>query len=254
MSYNKILIDADICLFQAALAAEREICWDPEGDREIWSIDTDLRDAKKSVINKIRSYQKETGIREFVPVVTSDTNFRKTMVYEDYKGNRKDVRKPLGYRELKNWFMGHFDVQMREGLEADDVITWYATAFPEEYVIVSMDKDFMQVPGRFYRVSPKGAQHSQMHDISKEDARRFLLKQSIMGDATDGYAGCPGFGDKTAEKWLDKYGWNWGSVVKAYESKDLTEEYALQMARCARLLTVDDYVDGEIKLWNPQNF
>ena len=44
----------------------------------------------------------------------------------------------------------------------------------------------------------------------------------------------------------------WNSVVKAFESKGLTEEDALRNARLAKILTADDYDEGPI-LFTPTN-
>ena len=72
-----------------------------------------------------------------------------------------------------------------------------------------------------------------------------------MGDATDGYQGLKGVGPKTAVKLLDKHGWDWGAVVKIYESKGMTEADALLTARLAYILRKDNFKDGKIILWKP---
>jgi DNA polymerase-1 len=74
-----------------------------------------------------------------------------------------------------------------------------------------------------------------------------------MGDATDGYGGCPGIGPKTAEKLLDKHGAVWKTVVDAYLKAGLTEEDAIMNARMARILRAEDwdFENNEVKLWTP---
>ena len=44
------------------------------------------------------------------------------------------------------------------------------------------------------------------------------------GDQTDGYGGVPGIGVKRAIALLDKDGYTWDTVVKAFKSKELDEE------------------------------
>ena len=46
---------------------------------------------------------------------------------------------------------------------------------------------------------------------------------------------------KRAEVLFDKHGYSWETVVNAFKEKGLGEEIALQNARLAKILTVDDY-------------
>jgi DNA polymerase-1 len=79
------------------------------------------------------------------------------------------------------------------------------------------------------------------------------LIQTLSGDQTDGYAGCPGIGIKRAETLFEKYGESWLTVVAAYEKAELTEADALMNARLAKILTVDDYdfTTSSPILWTP---
>ena len=90
-------------------------------------------------------------------------------------------------------------------------------------------------------------------DISEADADRFFLKQALMGDATDGYSGCPSVGEKTAEKILGNRP-DWSLVVKAYAAKSLSENHALTQARLARILRWSDWDEKKqiVKLWEPK--
>ena len=81
------------------------------------------------------------------------------------------------------------------------------------------------------------------------------MMQTLTGDSTDGYSGCPGCGPKTAEKILaplvpDDY---WKAVVKAYSAAGLSEDEALVQARVARICWASDYdfKKKKVKLWNP---
>ena len=81
------------------------------------------------------------------------------------------------------------------------------------------------------------------------------LIQTLTGDATDGYSGCPTVGKVTAQKILnDKkmtVGKMWELVVKAYAKQGLMEHDAFQQARVARILRHGDYnkKTGEVNLW-----
>ena len=95
------------------------------------------------------------------------------------------------------------------------------------------------------------------------------MMQTLTGDTTDGYTGCPGIGPKTAEKILQAalaegtteanpaqlreiY---WQHVVKAYAKAGLSEEEALTQARVARICRNSDYdfKTKQVILWSPNN-
>ena len=65
---------------------------------------------------------------------------------------------------------------------------------------------------------------------------RWHLIQTLAGDQTDGYGGVPGIGVKRAIALLDKDGYTWDTVVKAFKSKELDEDVALMNARLAKIL------------------
>ena len=130
-------------------------------------------------------------------------------------------------------------------LEADDAMGIYATKFSGN-VIVSPDKDMRQIPGSLYNFT-------EHVTVNKAEGAKWHLIQTLAGDQTDGYAGAPGVGVKRAETLFDKHGYTWETVVNAFKEKDLGEEIALQNARLAKILTVDDY-DFEQRcpiLWTP---
>ena len=76
--------------------------------------------------------------------------------------------------------------------------------------------------------------------------------QTLTGDVTDGYAGCPKIGPKTAEKILGSHP-TWNAVVQAYQKENLTADYALTQARLARILRASDWDEEkqQVKLWEP---
>tara|TARA_R100000700_G_C3130555_1_gene115965 strand:- start:592 stop:885 length:294 start_codon:yes stop_codon:yes gene_type:complete len=87
--------------------------------------------------------------------------------------------------------------------------------------------------------------------VTETLANYMHLYQTLVGDATDNYKGCPGVGPKKATEILEEP--TWDSVVKAFEKAGLTEEDALVQARVARILRADDYNfhKEEVILWQP---
>jgi DNA polymerase-1 len=77
--------------------------------------------------------------------------------------------------------------------------------------------------------------------IEPNDGAKWHLIQSLSGDQTDGYAGCPTVGVKRATTLFESKGYSWKTVVDTFKEKGLTEDDALINARLARILTADDY-------------
>ena len=169
-------------------------------------------------------------------------------IYPTYKAGRAGTNKPVGYWALCSRIMSEFRGFQWPRLEADDIIGILATRYPTESLIISGDKDLKTIPGPHYDFL-----HKSFQNISTEEAEHNFLLQCIMGDSTDGYSGIHGVGIKTAEKILNKDGWSWDTVVKAYTDKGLTAADALQNARCAYILHDGDYKpeEGVVQLWRP---
>ena len=81
--------------------------------------------------------------------------------------------------------------------------------------------------------------------------------QTLTGDPTDGYKGCPSVGKVTAEKILtphkNNYKKMWEAVVETYKSKGLSSKVALLEARMARIVRASDYnfKTKQPILWSP---
>lgn len=90
------------------------------------------------------------------------------------------------------------------------------------------------------------------HKTTQAEADYQFLYQTLVGDATDNYKGCPKIGEVGAKRILDK-DCSWDAVVAAYEKAGLSEEEALTQARVARILRYED-VGKDFKpiLWTPK--
>ena len=277
MSNTVLLLDADIFCFQVASSVEQETHW---GD-DLWTLHSDMLNARQAFDSKVAALRERLGAREVILCFTDGENFRK-QILPTYKSNRKNVRKPLAYNALVESCKTRYDTYTRPGLEADDVMgilaTWEAFRPGARKVIVSEDKDLRTIGGAWL-FNPARDTRPQWTD--PEEAARYHLEQTLTGDATDGYAGCPGIGPETARDLLaNPYGWEryehrfksgpragtteqrwrkhpvgspWEAVLAQYAKAGLGADVALQMARCARILHATDYNFHEKKpiLWNP---
>jgi DNA polymerase-1 len=136
-------------------------------------------------------------------------------------------------------------------LEADDVMGVMATKEPDDHVIATIDKDLDQIPGRHFNWNK-----NKKYTVNSLKADRLFYTQIMAGDPTDNYYGIKGVGPVAAKKLLDETPKHrrWEEILKLFISKGYTEEYALQMARVARICRAEDYnfETEEPILWTPK--
>ena len=139
------------------------------------------------------------------------------------------------------------DVWRHPGIEGDDIIGLY---LQEGDVVVSGDKDMRTLAGA--HLLPDGT----IEMVSEFQANRKLYEQILTGGTSDGYKGCPKYGEVAARKALAECHTEqamWEKVLECYLKSGLDEEFALAQARCARILRTDEYdIKKQVPLlWNP---
>lgn len=251
-----LLIDGDQYLFKGTAAVEKETRWDDQ-NHVLYANENEAWD---NVTRMLRALFDAFGTTDHALTFSSTPGFRQTLVDPSYKAGRKDTRKPLCYALLREKIEAHYNCVVMAGLEADDVMGILSTKPGEtQRIIVSADKDMQTVPGFLWR-------DGKLETITEAQADYYHLYQTLVGDTTDGYKGCPGTGPKKAEKLLDDAlstpdgtalkpcgeVW-WPAVVKAYVKAGLNEAEAIKQARLARILRWSDWdsVTKEPILWTP---
>lgn len=255
------LIDADVLVYAAALSAETEIQW----DESLFTLHSELKDAIVHLDNAVVRIKENLECDEVVMCLSDYNDPWRMKVMPSYKRHRKKLgmRKPLCFKPLREYIHEVYRTYQRQGLEADDVLGILLTSskpIEGQKVLVSIDKDMMTLPGlhlNYGKVPLEGEWWPYIVEVSQDSADYTHMMQSLTGDATDGYPGCPGMGPVSAKKLLDstpRAEW-WSAIVKAYDKKGLSEEVALQNARVARICRVDDYdfQRKEVKLWTPRS-
>jgi DNA polymerase-1 len=147
----------------------------------------------------------------------------------------------------------HYDTFQRPYLEADDVMGILSTSniIKGKKIIVSEDKDMKTIPGWLFNPR-KDAEEANL--ISAEEADYWFYYQTLVGDSTDNYKGCPGIGPVKAEKILMEES-SWDAVLYTYLCKGLTEQDAITQARVARICRASDYdfTHKQPIPWRPKN-
>lgn len=248
----------------AARAVEKEIQWSVD----LWTLHSELDPAIELLNAEVERLKTVLEAEKVVMALSDYTDPWRKKVMPTYKANRKDVRKPVVYKPLREWVHEAFTTFQRPGLEGDDCLGILMTnpvVIPGDKIIVSLDKDMKTVPGYHYNM-----QKDERFDVTPDEADFNHLMQTLTGDTTDGYPGCKGVGPVSARKllapfvtecgesgefWLemnDRQG-AWKAIVAAYTKAGLGEEEALRNARVARILRHGeyDYTKKEVKLWQP---
>lgn len=246
-----LLFDGDELVYVSCAAVEYEAEWDEQNvilasnTEEAWDVlQLSMKKTKEAI----------EGEHTIKVAFTGPENFRKPL-YHDYKAHRVK-RKPLCFQKVKQRLQETYDSMSIGILEADDLLgIWSTSGDYENPVIVSQDKDFLTIPGALWR-------KDELIYVSEGDADYHWLKQTLTGDSSDGYPGCPGVGPVGAEKLLNEFVLTeggfatseaWKAVVRTYEAKGLSVDDALVQARLARILRASDWDSEkqEVILWEP---
>jgi 5'-3' exonuclease len=145
-------------------------------------------------------------------------NFRKE-VSKDYKANRKNRELPPILDELHQYVRDQYNSISGINEETDDVVAKYWKSITdvfgkEEAIIVSIDKDYKQLPCLLYNY---GRNHQIVYDISDHEALYNFYTQMIVGDSADNVNYCKGYGPKYAEKQLEFCQSKFSFIRKVYE-------------------------------------
>ena len=243
---KKLLVDGDIVAYRATASAEFET--NLGGD--YWLLATNLGEAKAIAREFISELTNASLCDDVVFAFSGSTNYRKD-VDPTYKSNRKETRKPMGYRPFVEWLCSEYESVTYPNIEGDDVLGLMSA---DGYILVSEDKDLKTIPSVHWDLKKK-----EYVEYSLADANRYWMTQTLTGDPTDGYKGCPRIGAKTAEKMLKDFNMVddlkevWDLVVATFEKAGMDEDDALRNARMARILRPNEYDfdTNEVKLWNP---
>jgi|SRR5210317_2527989 len=183
-----VLIDADSLVYSCSYGVETEV-----------EALTKFDEVLMYIVNDIDEYYDV----EFYYVYhgSRGRNFRYD-VDENYKANRKGER-PEFFKALSNYVRQEYEAISAEGEEVDDKIARDWRSLNEqgkEVCIVSIDKDYLQLPALIYNYSINRRGFTR---VTEQMARHNFYTQVLTGDPSDNIKGAPGIGPKKAEKLLE---------------------------------------------------
>lgn len=197
----QLIIDADMLVYGPTSTHRQEIDW-PEATRdpEVTTIHVDLVAARGHILSQVTEWEWVFGAEPGTSILcfSDKSNWRKA-VDPSYKAHRKGP-KPPGFAKLVDWCERTWKCERWEGLEADDVCGILGTRL-DDAILISGDKDFQTIPCEQHDFNRDEPGTTRIPTL--EEANRFHLVQSIAGDPTDGYVGCPGIGVERAGPIID---------------------------------------------------
>lgn len=206
--------DGDILTYNSGFAADAEVK-ENGGD----GLAISLNNAKKSLM-ATEKYLKETFNinRTFVFLTEDDkSNFRYAVAKtQPYHGNRDTAKRPMYYREIREYLVAHWGAVVVSGMEADDEMGIQSSKNPNQTIISSIDKDMRMIPGWHYEGGDKPPFFTQdpgylylRQTPSKMQlfgtGKAWFFAQCLMGDRADHIPGLPGIGDIKAYEILHKF-------------------------------------------------
>lgn len=204
MLQGKVLVDGDIVAYRSAFSTQ----------------DLFPEDARRKVDDLMDYILGETLVFytdcDYEVYLTGKGNFRYDIAKSaPYKGNRKDVEKPVHLSLCRDYLVDKWGAIVSEGEEADDLIGIAATKHGPDTVVASIDKDMLQIPCKHFNFT-KG----EWHDVTEFEGTKFFYSQILTGDRADNIMGLYKVGPVKANKILQDCNTEeelWEAVIKAYD-------------------------------------
>lgn len=214
-------------------------------------------------------------INDFKPshaIVVFDSggkNFRHD-IYPQYKAHRPSVHQDLidQFALVRQAAISlNFATLERAGFEADDIIATLAhkaSILKEEVIIITSDKDLMQLIDEYVRMyDPTKSKYISHDDVIEKfgvEPSKIREVMAFIGDASDNVPGVPSIGPKTAAELIKNFG-TLENVLKSLDQiKSVKQREAINTHKDKALISwqlveLDRNVDIKLDLpslrWNP---
>jgi len=188
-------------------------------------------------------------------LIYPSTNFRKELAPETYKQNRDDDKSRLIHEqhdELSKWLTILGIKQIYPGvLEADDIISWLVREKLTTSVIVSVDKDLLQlVDDNIHYYNPIKKKLITPQNFVEEvgvEINEYNNYKALLGDKSDNVEGIQGYGVQKSAK-LCKEGYD-GIVAKLSEEDKQKFDKNLLLTNLYSSYLKEE---GEVELYDKQ--
>ena len=198
-----VLIDGDIIGYRIGFSTEEE--------------------NEKIVVSRVATFiesmlWEDLDAETYQGYLTGSGNFRNDIARTaPYKGNRT-APKPKHLQFIRDYLVSAWDFKISEGEEADDAIAIAHTESDYTTVIASIDKDFLQLPGKHWNFVKK-----EMTEVNEAEALLNFYRQVLTGDRVDNIIGLKGIGPVKADKILserDSAAEMYTACVEAYNGEE----------------------------------
>lgn len=191
-------------------------------------------------------------------------------LYPEYKANRSEPPEDMieqipVIKDIVSAF--NLATAEKEGFEADDVIGTLVKKYSDEFevVIVTGDKDFMQLVGKHVTLlDTMRGKVSGVEEVRERfgvEPERVIEVLGLAGDTSDNVPGIPGIGEKTAIQLIGEFGDLENVIanadkVKGAKKQENIKAYAEQARLSRELVTINCEVPlgvgiGDLKLVSP---
>lgn len=261
-----LLIDADIIVFRAGFAAEKNVWFlsvggeEPEQfaykkeaearldellpgihsrkegeDFQLWSerylepLENALHNSK-SIVERCQESLEASPFDVRLCFSGGRTFRHRIAKTRPYKGNRDLSHRPTHEEAIREYLASKWDSVVAEDEEADDLLGIAQNNARDDTVICTVDKDLNMIPGWKYDFVK-----DEKFYIEEDEAMHNFYRQLIVGDSTDNIVGIPRAGVARANKLLSDKSLEeqWEAIVAEYMSKggENWEEYLTEQGQ-----------------------
>lgn len=236
---KRLIIDCESLIYRACVATQ-ELKEVEDG------VYTQLYDTNKGIQylkEQLDKFTEATSAEDYVFVLGSTQNYRK-IINPKYKSNRTS-QPHIMLKTMMQKTGEVFKTTYLPYLEADDTCRIIYEEDKFNNIIVSIDKDLRTF---FCRLYNPDRPNEGIVNISNKVAQFNFFKQLIMGDSCDGYEGIKGYGEVKTKRWLLEKDRTLEDICDLYVENGYTIKDFNRVYDMAKILGVDSYNDGVIKL------
>lgn len=156
--------------------------------------------------------------------ISSEDNFRYTLTNGTYKGTRDKERNVEVYSAIPSIArvcetLG-IKIMQPYRLEADDVISWLCNTLEGKKIIVSVDKDFLQLVNEnvthYNPIKKFNTTNINFESSIGMSPKEFLYYKAIVGDISDNISGVEGYGPVKGMKLAKAFARNEEKVIDPF--------------------------------------